>query len=99
MDAPRGFDAHLFVCTNKRASGEASCGMSGGDELRAALKKAVAERPHWKGRVRVNMAGCLGFCEQGVVAVVYPSGKWLTRLKGQDVDACLAAIEAELGRT
>ena len=70
------FKKHLFVCTNRRENGK-SCADAGGAEIRDALKtkcKGLDE-------VRVNASGCLGFCERGVVAVIYPEAKWFFDLK------------------
>jgi len=39
--------------------------------------------------VRINMAGCLGQCAAGPVAVVYPESVWYTCKTEQDVDAIL----------
>lgn len=86
------FKAHVFVCTNQRENG-ASCGAQGGAEFRSQLKdkcKALG-----KG-VRINQAGCLDRCEEGIVAVIYPSGRWLTDLKVGDVDKVLETIKSEI---
>lgn len=39
-----------------------------------------------KGKVRVNMAGCLDRCDEGPVMVVYPEEVWYTYVDKQDVD-------------
>jgi (2Fe-2S) ferredoxin len=87
-------ELHLFICTNKRASGEC-CADKGAaalrDELKARLKK---KHPEWKGKVRVNAAGCLGQCETGITAVLYPEGRWFERLTPDS----LGKLEAELER-
>jgi (2Fe-2S) ferredoxin len=77
-------DAHLFICTNTKASG-ASCGAKESSILRDYLKDWVAKvRPEWRGRVRVNASGCLGHCSRGIAAVLYPGGQWFTELKQGD---------------
>ncbi|MBI3543623.1 MAG: (2Fe-2S) ferredoxin domain-containing protein [Deltaproteobacteria bacterium] len=88
------YEAHLFICTNRREKGEC-CASKGSAELRDKLKALVkSAHPEWKGRVRVNASGCLGHCEQGITAVLYPEGKWLTGLQATD----LAVLEKELSR-
>lgn len=78
---PNALEAHLFICTNIKERGEC-CGKKGGAELRDRLKKICAEPERgWKGRLRVNAAGCLGHCERGVAAVLYPEGRWFFDLR------------------
>lgn len=74
---------HLFICTNQR-DGKQSCGGSGSEALIDELKKwAKAEGLKGEG-VRINRSGCLGPCEDGIVAVCYPEGNWLTQLTPDD---------------
>lgn len=77
-------DQHLFICTHEREAGKDSCGAKGAapmrDELKAWAKKNCA------GKVRINAAGCLGHCEQGIAAVAYPQGKWFLDLKSTDLE-------------
>lgn len=77
-------EKHLFICTNKR-DGKESCGTSGSEEIVDVLKKWTKEEG-LKGSIRVNKSGCLGPCEQGIVAVCYPEGRWLTNVKLKDVE-------------
>ncbi|MEY4632500.1 MAG: hypothetical protein RIQ81_2620 [Pseudomonadota bacterium] len=77
-------DAHLFICTNTKQTG-ASCGAKGSAALRDQLKDwAAKDHPEWRGRVRVNAAGCLGQCARGIAAVVYPQAEWFTGLTQDD---------------
>jgi (2Fe-2S) ferredoxin len=87
--------AHLFVCTNQKANGSC-CGAKGGAELRAAVKELSKARPEWKGKVRINSAGCLGHCEEGIAAVIYPQGKWFTNLKSSDSQLLIDAVDEAL---
>ena len=78
------YDAHLFICTNKKEKG-ACCADRQGPELRDRLKKLSRDPAlGWGKRVRVNAAGCLGECEEGVAAVIYPEGRWLRNLRNDD---------------
>lgn len=76
--------SHFFVCTNSRKD-KASCAGSGAVELRDRLKADLKSNPDCRG-LRVNAAGCLGRCEEGIVAVMYPQGKWFTEIQTQDYD-------------
>jgi (2Fe-2S) ferredoxin len=86
--AEPGYERHLFVCMNERRPGHprGCCAERGGAEVRARLKALTAEHG-MKGRVRVNQAGCLDYCEHGAVIVVYPEGVWYGAVTVEDVDA------------
>lgn len=100
MSEPQALDVHLFVCTNRKERGDC-CAARGGGELRDAAKTLAAQTPEWKGRVRVNASGCLGHCERGIAAVVYPQARWFTELSSTDaprlVEAIREAIEERSG--
>ena len=87
------YKAHLFICTNDRGPGakRESCGPKGAQELRDAVKKACKDR-FPPGTVRINGAGCLDQCEQGITAVLYPQGKWLMNLQKDDVEKIVLAV-------
>lgn len=82
--------SHLFICTRERADG-AACGSSGSKELLAHLKKELKVQPGCE-RLRVNAAGCLGRCEEGIVAVLYPQGQWFTQVSASDGDILKNAV-------
>ncbi len=88
-DPPLYFDAHLFVCGNRRPDGHkrGSCAAKGSEKLRDYMK-ARAKEMGLPG-VRVNMAGCLDRCELGPCMVVYPEGIWYRIENTSDVDAVL----------
>jgi (2Fe-2S) ferredoxin len=71
------YERHVFVCTNERPPGHprGCCAAKGSVEIRERLKALVKSRG-LAGRVRVNAAGCLDFCETGVSIVVYPENVW-----------------------
>jgi predicted metal-binding protein len=66
----RPFDKHVFVCVNERGEDHprGCCKSRNGAAVRAQLKKAVVDAG-LKGRVRINQAGCLDQCEEGVTLV------------------------------
>lgn len=93
MTPDHRLEAHLFVCTNTKATGE-SCGAKNSAALRDHLKDWAAKtHPEWRGRVRVNASGCLGHCARGIAAVIYPEGRWFTELKCDDHAALQVALE------
>ncbi len=85
-DAAPYFDAHVFVCVNRRPDGHArgSCAAKGSEALRDYMKARVRE--HGLARTRVNTAGCLDRCEHGPCVVVYPDGVWYSITSREDVD-------------
>ena len=81
------YQYHVFFCINQRAEGEACCNNLGGQRMRDYAKnKLKALGMHGDGQVRVNMAGCLGRCEQGPVMVIYPQEIWYTFIDEEDID-------------
>jgi (2Fe-2S) ferredoxin len=81
------FNQHIFFCTNQRAEGEPCCAQHGGLEAFEYTKtKVKAAGLADNNQVRVNKAGCLGRCDQGPVAVVYPAGVWYTWVDHSDLD-------------
>ena len=86
MSDGRNLETHLFICTNHREN-EGSCARKGSVELREKVKKICQDPARgWHGRIRVNTAGCLGRCEEGIATVFYPQGEWVTGLNAEDED-------------
>lgn len=84
------FDAHVFVCTNRRPDGHkrGSCAAAGSEKLRDYMK-ARAKELGLEGRMRINAAGCLDRCELGPTMVVYPQGVWYSFHSVADVEEIL----------
>lgn len=83
------YDAHVFVCTNRRPAGHprGCCAEKGADELRDYMKsraKALGLK-----NVRINAAGCLDRCELGPTLVIYPEGVWYGYRSKEDIDEIL----------
>jgi (2Fe-2S) ferredoxin len=80
------FERHVFVCVNDRQADDprGACVARGGAEVVSCLKKSVYDLG-LKGRVRVNKAGCLDQCAEGVSVVVYPEAVWYGRVTVADV--------------
>lgn len=53
------------------------------DYAKARLKALPQEV---QDRARINVAGCLGYCLQGPVAVMYPEGIWYSYVDQSDID-------------
>ncbi len=78
---------HLFVCTNRRDGDKKSCGASGTDDLRGWMKDRVKELKI-EG-VRINSSGCLGRCDEGPLAVIYPDEVWYRLSNRDDAEAII----------
>ncbi len=98
-DPPLYFDAHLFVCCNRRPDGHVrgSCAAAGSESLRDYMKVRAKELGLGT-RIRVNAAACLDRCELGPCLVIYPEGVWYRIRTRADVDTVLQCHLVEGGR-
>lgn len=65
--------------------------------LREKLKVHCQKtREDWHGRVRINASGCLGRCEEGIAAVIYPQTQWHTGLTENDEAAVIKSLSTIL---
>ncbi len=92
------FDAHLFVCCNRRPDGHprGSCAAKGSEKLRDYMK--VRAKELGIANIRVNSAGCLDRCELGPCVVIYPEGVWYKIETREAVDSVLQRHLIEHGR-
>ena len=81
------YERHVFFCCNQRDASRESCNPKGASELRDYAKQRVKELGlAGKGKLRVNMAGCLDRCDEGPCIVVYPDAVWYTYVDRADID-------------
>jgi (2Fe-2S) ferredoxin len=97
-DPPLYFQAHLFVCCNRRADDHprGSCAARGSEKLRDYMKARAKELG--LPSVRVNTAMCLDRCEQGPCLVIYPEGMWYRITSTAEIDAILEQHVRDGGR-
>ena len=69
--------SHVLVCAG------AGCVSSGCREVRDALVQGIMEFG-LQGEVKVIETGCIGSCDLGPIAVVYPEGVFYQKLKAED---------------
>ena len=83
------FKLHIFCCVNKRGTDDPrrSCGERGSEELYRYFKDKCRDLGI-KG-IRVNAAGCMGFCKFGPTVVVYPDGVWYSCNSQADIDCII----------
>ena len=83
---PLPYKRHVFVCLHDRGpdNPKGSCAQKGSEALLKELKGACKELG--LDGVRVNKAGCLDNCAQGISVVVYPEAVWYGHVQPKDVD-------------
>lgn len=92
-----GYKAHLFVCTNGPDK-EGKCGSKNSETLRKLVKEKCFEK--YGKNVRVNASGCLGYCENGIAAVLYSekqSTQWKLCLRSNEDAILVDMVEKCLG--
>ena len=88
------FDQHVFVCMNQRPEGHAEgcCQSKGSEAILNALKQKLKTIDTTK-KIRINKAGCLGRCSEGIAVVVYPDMKWFLNVQETDIEDILQCLE------
>ncbi|MEW5791729.1 MAG: (2Fe-2S) ferredoxin domain-containing protein [Pseudomonadota bacterium] len=83
-------ERHLFVCAQSRPLGHprGSCGAKGSVELFRAFQAAFEARQLW-GRFALTSTGCLGPCDLGPSALVYPDGILYVGVGAEDINAII----------
>ena len=78
---------HVFFCVNQREAGAQCCNDHSAQEIRDYTKNRIKKlNLDRKGKIRINMAGCLDRCSEGPVIVVYPDEVWYTYVDKEDID-------------
>ncbi len=71
------FKNHIFICTNVKQEGKCCGNEPASTELVKELKKLVkTSNLTGQGGIRISSSGCMGRCEEGPIAVIYPEGQW-----------------------
>jgi predicted metal-binding protein len=76
QNAQNLFETHLFVCElcqNPKSLDQDP------KKLRKAIKELCKQNSPDE-KIRINGSGCLGMCEKGINAVLYPEGLWFHEL-------------------
>ena len=78
---------HIFFCNNVREDGKACCSQLGAKQMyRHAKDKCRDEGRLGEGKIGVSESRCLGRCEHGPVAVVYPDNIWYQYIDEDDIN-------------
>ncbi len=73
------YDRHIFVCVGDKC--HPSQGLPVYEYLKGELKQNAAD-PRLK-RVKRSQSKCLGVCQGGPIAVVYPDGVWYCAMNSE----------------
>ncbi len=91
LDLPLVFKRHIFICGQQRPPQHprGSCGAVGAMPLieRLSAKVQALGNPE----IALTVTGCLGFCQAGPLAVVYPEGIWYAPKTAADIDEIAAS--------
>jgi len=85
-------DYHILVCMSFRGlEPKGKCIKKGAAELLQYLESEIADRGL---NAFLSSTGCLQFCDQGPVMVIYPQGYWYGGITDEDqIDEILDALE------
>jgi (2Fe-2S) ferredoxin len=75
---------HVFVCTQGKPEGIASCHNHGSLRVLQALEREL-DCQGLDEQIQVTTCGCLGLCGNGPVMITYPEGIWYRGVKEEDV--------------
>lgn len=78
------FSHHVFVCTQEKPEGVVACPGNGSWGVLQALEQEIAAQG-LDDEVQLSTCGCLGLCDDGPIAIVYPEGVWYRKVKCDDV--------------
>ena len=82
-DLSKNVSAHLFVCCRSRDE-KACCASKGSEELVSQLKSWIKEN-QLKDSIKVSKSSCLGHCESGITACLYPQNQWFENINENDL--------------
>ncbi len=81
------YKKHIFFCNNIRKDGKACCSQFGAKELYRYAKDTCRDMGKLcAGEIGISESRCLGRCEHGPVAVVYPDDVWYQYIDKEDID-------------
>ena len=81
-------EKHVLICAGS------SCGPQDGEAVRKELKRELKARG-LRRRIRDSQCTCLGLCREGVNAVIWPEGTYLSGLTVPDVPALVDYLEGK----
>jgi len=83
---------HFFICCRHRDDGKICCAKRHSEDLVKKLREWVI-RKDLKEVIKVSRSLCLGFCEKGITACLYPHNKWFTDIRPSDGEKIMIMLE------
>jgi (2Fe-2S) ferredoxin len=81
------YTRHIFFCNNVRKDCKACCSQLGAKEMyRYAKDKCRDIGQLGEGKIGISESRCLGRCDNGPIAVVYPDNVWYQYIDKEDID-------------
>ena len=78
----KGLKGHLFICCRKRENKQC-CQEKASEELVQRLKKWSKELKI-DNSIKISSSSCLGDCEKGIAACLYPQNQWFSHISLDD---------------
>ena len=91
------YKKHLFICTNGNPDDPKKCASKGAVKLFEQIKEKTYQEYDPK-QVRINRSGCLGYCEKGISAVLYPEAHWFYELKLESTPIVFEALKESISK-
>lgn len=91
-DARKTLDQHIFICTKCQCTSDME-NPNHATELRMELKNLCSKEIPGQS-IRVNAAGCLGVCDEGIHAVIYPQQKWFKKLSKESIPELIKYLKS-----
>lgn len=76
--------AHFIICCRSKEN-KKCCSLKSADELVDQLKSWV-KKENLKNKIKISKSSCLGFCESGITACLYPQNQWFHNVKLEDME-------------
>lgn len=81
------YQRHIFFCNNVRKDAAQCCSQFGAKALYRYAKDTCRAKGYLgEGKFGISESRCLGRCEHGPVAVVYPDDIWYQYIDEEDID-------------
>ena len=84
---------HIFICSSSRINGQQKgfCHSKDSISIISSFMEEIQDRD-LESEVMVTNTGCLGICEQGPIAIIYPQGIWYKSVNIDDVPEIMDAL-------
>lgn len=88
---PAKANVHFFICCQQRDNQQICCAQRCSEDLVRELKRWIVKE-NLKDLIKVSRSFCLGFCQRGITACLYPQNKWFTDIRPSDSKKIMAML-------